>query len=379
MANQQPPGAPQQQQPQRPPTPWHLKFGSQSRSVLNNPSETTAHSGHAPRCPDLHPTYYAEDAAFFAGLHPLPKPAPYQLDMLFGAETAQLHGNAGLATWEAAVLNEHLVNDWPGGHRQLDPVIPRVLERAGEGVRVDEAGWCSVFERRRWYDFGVEIVDGTFITAPPAGSARGDVWSVDVPAVWDAVSVATELADRWLKEMAKGEWLNTLLWREKSEWVEAEPGWVDRGDPTQVSRHGKPWRLLPVKGAVYDAEKTLEQIGKLLDGKLVWTLVDDGHHLHDSVDKMDFYGRTVRHWNNGIEPKWTTPPEERERPFITIYLHLRPLRVLLNQHSTLAERCHARWSLAMTVCFWSVFTQDEYLLTWRVDVARAHGKWLRLE
>jgi hypothetical protein len=106
-----------------------------------------------------------------------------------------------------------------------------------------------------------------------------------------------------------------------------------------------------------------------LEGKLVWTLVDDGHHLHDGVDQADFYGRTVRHWNHGNEPQWNTRREKREKPFIAIYLHLRPLRVLLNQHSTLSERCLSRWSLATTVGFWFVFIKGEYLLTPRIDVA----------
>ncbi|KAK4096088.1 hypothetical protein N658DRAFT_436869, partial [Parathielavia hyrcaniae] len=179
MSNQPPSNTPSGNGP--PPSPWLRKFGGHSRTVLNNPMEPLSHSGLAPRIPDLHPTFYAEGNDYLANLAPFAKPSDYELDMLFATEDFQLGMNGGLTTWELAVLNERLVNGWPGGHHQSDPNRPRLLETNGLGAQVDESSWHPVFQKIRWYDFRVPIVDGKSTRHAVSGIAATDVWSVDVP------------------------------------------------------------------------------------------------------------------------------------------------------------------------------------------------------
>lgn len=334
-----------------PPSPWFQKYGGQARNVLNKPHGAFRHSGVAPFFPQLHPTYYAEENAAFSHMAPYPQPSDYELDMLFGTEEAQIGLNAGLATWETGILREYLVNGWPGGHRQTDQVMPHILEH-GFGVNVDERNWHPVFAKDRWYDLRLPIADGTFFPRAPPGINPSDVWSVDVQRVWEELRVSLELANRWLRHMAKGLWLNNMFNEQWVEWMEAEPLPFELDEPSLLGPNLKPWKIA-VKNKDYDSEKTLKDIAEQLAPKLMWTFVDDGHHPYDAADNMDFYGRTVRHWNDGQEPTEDTPVAERKLPFLTIYIHVQPLRVLLNPQSTLSERCHSRWSMAMTVgCPW---------------------------
>jgi hypothetical protein len=59
------------------------------------------------------------------------------------------------------------------------------------------------------------------------------------------------------------------------------------------------------------------------------------------------YGWTVATNDNGVRPKTTA--EAVDGRFVSIYLHVQPLRVLMNADSTLSERCRARFGMAITV------------------------------
>ncbi|KAK4044120.1 hypothetical protein C8A01DRAFT_31721 [Parachaetomium inaequale] len=345
MSRQAPSIASQLGEPQR--SPWFRKYGGESRNVLNNPNDPLAHSGLAPLFPPLHPTYYAEDSTAFNHLYPYPMPSDYELDMLFGTEQSQISRNGGLTTWEMGVLREHLVNSWPGGHRQLDPVMPHILED-GYRVMVDESAWHPVFAKSKWYDFRLPIIDGKITRGPLPGIKDSDVWSVDVPRLWHELSVSLELANRWLRHMANGPWLNHVVHETWVEWMEAEPTAADLDTPGKLGPSGKPWRI-PAQSRNYDSAKTLKAFAERLAPKLVWTFVDDGYHLSATADNGDLFGRTIRHWNDGEEPTESTPLADRQAPFLTIYIHVQYLRVLLDPKSTLAERCHATWSMAMTM------------------------------
>ena len=290
--------------------------------------------------------------------------------MLFSSEEAQLLMNAGLTTWEMTALAGEVVGGLPGGHRRVDGVLPYALDQVGGGgVRVDERRWSGVFGRGLWYDFGVGVLDGVMLKGPLNGVQAQDVWSVDCEGVWREVRVGLELADRWLKCMAGGAWLGNLVFEGREEWREAEPAYGDEDAiDNALGPNGKPWRV-PGRGKGYGEEKVLREVEKRLRGRLVWTFMDDGHHPNDAADETDQYGRTVRHWNDGKEPREGTPMAQREKTFLAIYIHVRLLRVLLNPTSTLAERCQARWSMAMTVGSGSLPGCNVYLLTWCLDVA----------
>jgi hypothetical protein len=183
---------------------------------------------------------------------------------------------------------------------------------------------------------------------PLPGINDSDVWSVDVPRLWHELSVSVELANRWLRHMATGPWLNHVVHEPWVEWMEAEPRADDLETIAKLGPNKKPWRI-PAQSRDYDSAKTLKVFAERLAPNLVWTFVDDGYHPSATADNGDLFGRTIRHWNDGEEPKEDTPLADRKEPFLTIYIHVQNLRVLLDPNSTLAERCHATWSIAMTV------------------------------
>ncbi|KAL2164868.1 hypothetical protein VTH06DRAFT_164 [Thermothelomyces fergusii] len=332
---------------QPPRSPWLRKYGGGEDNALNTVGDTIVHSGFAPFFPWLHPTYFAEESQLFERFPPCPLPSGHDLDMLFATEAFQMLYNGGLTTWEMSVLREHLPGERLGGHRQTDPITPYFLD-VGPGVRVDEENWNPVFARSKWYDFRRPIVDGTFIKGPLPGISASDVWSVDVPKLWAELRVSVELSNRWLLCMAGGSWLNQMVHEERVEWFEAEPPSADLDHAaSMLGPNGKPWKI-PARSTACDAEKTLKAIAKIAP-KLVWTFSDDGYHFHDSADNEDYYGVTIKQWNDGDEPDEHTPAEQRQPAFIMTCIHVAPLRVLLNPLSTLTERSHARWSLAMTM------------------------------
>lgn len=138
--------------------------------------------------------------------------------------------------------------------------------------------------------------------------------------------------------------------------MEAEPNSVDlKHAPTQLGPHDKPGRI-PAKNKQYDSKKTLQDIADKLTPRLIWTFVDDGYQPFSKADEGDYYGRTIHHWDGGVEP--TEENGGIGEPFFAIYIHVHPIRVLLGKNSTLSEKHHAKWSLAMTVscCYSSTFT-----------------------
>ncbi len=347
---------PYQHQYERPPSPYAFKFGTHARSIVNEPRSTQSqpyhlHSGFAPLHPDLPNTFYARAPHHFANTPPVPKPSAEDLDILFSTEETQVLYNSGLTTWEMTTLAGEVACGLPGGHRFEDPAVPYAFDvGGGGGVRVDERRWCGVIGKGLWYDFGVRVYDGQWLRGNIRGVEAQDVWSVDCEAVWRETRVALELADRWLKYMAHGPWLGNLVFERREEWMEAEPPSTDVDAYYNVlGPNKKPWRV-PGRGKGYDPETVLREIENRLRGRLVWTFMDDGHHPDDESDEGDLYGRTNRYWNDGKVPNQATPDAQREKTFLVIYTHVRFLRVLLNPQSTLAERCHTRWSMAMTVC-----------------------------
>ncbi|KAK3307400.1 uncharacterized protein B0T15DRAFT_177191 [Chaetomium strumarium] len=347
--------------PQRPPpSPWLQKFGRPHGTVIHSGQSNLRHSGLAPMFPQLDPTCHADSLPS----DPIPRPPDHELDELFTTERTQIDANLGLTTWEMGTLHEHLVNGWPGGHRSDDPPMPHILEQ-GYGVDVDEDLWHPVFAKGKWYDFRVPILDRKFLSGSLDGIAPDDVWSVDVPRVWKELRVPLELANRWLRHMAKGRWLNHVVHEDREEWMQATPrpsfvpppGYSPSpGEANQeqfepsLGPNGKPWRI-PARGKVtdYDSDVTLMEIANRLRSKHIWTFVDDGHHKKDGDDSDELYGRTIREYNRDEEPPQGTPHPERPRPVIVTYIHVSPLRVLLNPASTLSERCHSTWCLAMTI------------------------------
>ncbi|KAL2267211.1 hypothetical protein VTJ83DRAFT_4488 [Remersonia thermophila] len=266
--------------------------------------------------------------------------------MLFGSEKAQLLANGGLPTWEFAPLAEFLANDWPGGHRANDRVVTLEEEKASL-VRVDEDKWHPVWKRQKWYDFAVKIVDGEHIPKPVPGVGPEDVWSVDNRRLWEELRVCIELADRKLRLLAEHNFLYNIVHSVIEEWADAEltDQAADNPDYDLVSPSGKPYRL-PAKPKACSAEATLNIIADQVAPRLVWSFFDDDYFQDQTyIAESELFGFTRPVWHNGEGPGHT--PDAIT--FLITHLHVAPLRVLLRDDSTAAERCHARFSFASTM------------------------------
>lgn len=212
-----------------PRSPWAKKFGIPE---TNWPSLTeNGHSSLAPRLPYLDPRWYGTPlAGGFAT--PLPRPVREgALDELFVSERLQQSHLAGMRTWQAAALNARLAGGLDGGH-DADAAPPtmdmatalRVAtarqaaglanpQQQGEDkwnredaaellvqlrmLTVNEAGWCEVFARERWFDLHVKVKGKLPNTVGAIGD--DDIWSVDNPVIWNEMRPCLELADRLLK------------------------------------------------------------------------------------------------------------------------------------------------------------------------------------
>ena len=209
---------------------------------------------------------------------PLAQPSGDDIDKLFSSERLQFNLNAGLATWEISLLAENLVNGWPGGHRPNTDQVPLEILDNGYGVHIDEAKWHPVFWRGKWFDFHRPILDPQYFPNGSAGITLADIWSVDNPVVWKELSFSLELANRWLHQMAKGDWLNQMFNEPRLEWTEAQPTHTQLVEPEFLGPNQKPWKI-PGLATKYNGNITLYDIHRVLGPKLVWTFFDEDNGM----------------------------------------------------------------------------------------------------
>ncbi|KAI1324609.1 hypothetical protein F5Y16DRAFT_402177 [Xylariaceae sp. FL0255] len=228
---------PRDPRPGLPSSPWATRFTDPDHHYEEN---GTVHSGLAPIYPRVEdPKYYGD-----LRLEALDQPGSNkEMDRLFWHEETQNQLMGGLETWEAEVLNRHVSFKkdalLSAGH---DPADKGELEKAAfesytrDGLQVDEKSWLPFLQKSRWFDWS---------PAAPFNQNKilGKDWSVDEPAVWDAMKPSIELANRILEAMIRelhdGEdWNevchiydkprdneglgNTVLMSPKYEWVRAE-------------------------------------------------------------------------------------------------------------------------------------------------------------
>jgi hypothetical protein len=127
---------------------------------------------------------------------------PTEIDRLFFSDTMYRLVLEGIRPWQLGPLNHALrFSDRgyvPGGHERATasafPTDPpdhpgwvHHLIYSGELIKPDEATWFPFFRRDRWFDWSE--------TDPILNGAS---WSIDHPAIWDALSVSLELANRML-------------------------------------------------------------------------------------------------------------------------------------------------------------------------------------
>ncbi|KAK4188099.1 hypothetical protein QBC35DRAFT_211096 [Podospora australis] len=359
-------GVPPPHPPTRYGSPWFNRFGGRSDTVLNDIANIGfPESGFAPHAPEFRPKAGpppgapmriprftedfwkqnpdTEDVFGF----PLTQPPWGDLDLLMATEQQQIEWQAGLTTAEAVVTQQ--------------------IFNKGTLVLTKESTWASVFKRARWYDFNVPIVHDrhfprNFVpetiesaTQWKPGEAGNPTWRVLAPCI--------HLADLWLKQMAKGEWLRTLFFSHSERLhegvdIEAHPDWKD------VPGHGPQyWRREPdpdmekattVPAIATDiGEYIFKKLHRQYAPRIVWRLVDEDHYPvpPKSFGNVHFLGQTTEHcytWHEDSDGGEDSLLEgnDIDSYFCTIDIHVQNIRPLISVDTTDHEKAIAMFKTA---------------------------------
>ncbi|KAJ8132333.1 hypothetical protein O1611_g1289 [Lasiodiplodia mahajangana] len=187
-----------------PGSPWINRFPGLRKNNSSRPGfffewDGKQHSAVRPELPMVADSkYYLEqpDLSQYSGT-----PSDEELDRMFRTEDYQRSIFKGMTTWELTSLNRwvHFSPDLPpmsGGHMAKDATTDsqeaaaRIWKKYG--LQVDESKWFSFLQRPKWYDW---------VSTSPPSEVEGVTWSLNDPAIWEALSPALELADRYLKAL----------------------------------------------------------------------------------------------------------------------------------------------------------------------------------
>ncbi|KAK5631578.1 hypothetical protein RRF57_007292 [Xylaria bambusicola] len=327
--------------PPRPPSPWAKRFHYNTGGRFPLVDDNEFHSGLAPQLPILHPKYHADTPpqeswdAF--------NPTKQQLDHCFTFESFQSYYLKGILSWEVGSLMRYVwfsdkIGVISGGHRKDDygPVDPATAAGGGAAgstkedaalqifhanrIQVDESKWYRFLKKDRWYDLD-----------KPDPLLSGGNWSVDNPKVWEVLSISLELVDRMLKALVedKNETIEMMLfglmanWRQVFRTPEPIPNAyviLSRDLHRQVcTADKKKYALDHIPNTTKDWTSRFEALMKYQTFSFV-----DRH-----MDETSTWGLTM---NNGL-----------------IALDVNPLRNLMSNDITLAERCILHYVVVVTL------------------------------
>lgn len=121
-----------------------------------------------------------------------------EIDRCMMADVDQAYSFHGVQPWMFGPINRQVKfsdkGEVPGGHVRAYNSQAGVhhLVYETERITVDENTWLPCFRKDRWFDSNA--------VQPELGNR---VWSVDVPEVWEALSLAIELANRIMLALFK--------------------------------------------------------------------------------------------------------------------------------------------------------------------------------
>ncbi|KAK4228569.1 hypothetical protein QBC38DRAFT_361549, partial [Podospora fimiseda] len=324
--------------PARPTSPWFDKYGGRSDTLLDLPTASTnQHSGISPMLPYVSPEARLRNSTGLGA--PPPRPNDIDLDRVLSSERQQVEWNAGLATWEATVMNKYM---WEGIGDQ-DILTKAELDDWGF-IKVNENNWNPVFKRNKWFDLKSNIFtndkyfdDDTMRDICQKLDLReNDYWSVDHDGIWQELRVAIELANRWLGYMARGPWLNHIIDRMPDAW---DGALGDTYFETLSGLNIEPQRF-PEQNPLNQPHVVLNFIATLVGYRIAWRFTDDeNYEVKPEGGKAQHYdGRTT-----------VRSAGRRGNLCVAIDINVQPLRVLLNPKATFADRCMATFKLAATI------------------------------
>ncbi|KAI1827787.1 hypothetical protein F4861DRAFT_535618 [Xylaria intraflava] len=203
----------------RPLSPWAQRFGynRQGREPILDDFEI--HSNLAPIWPRMHPLYYSNPP------NDNSRPVTMRdIDTVFATEASQEQTLQGLRSWEVGPLMQHVRFSnqsglIPGGHQTagdgaFDNAANEKARRDAlkvfhaERIQVDESTWFKFLRKDRWLN-----------TVGLKYASRED-WSVDIPKIWEVLSIILELANRIFRALVaeKHTILETVLYGLFADW-----------------------------------------------------------------------------------------------------------------------------------------------------------------
>ncbi|KAI5917672.1 hypothetical protein F4810DRAFT_716208 [Camillea tinctor] len=339
-----------------PQSPWAERFGNSGNEFFSIPyghADRKTHSGLAPEFPRLPVPEYAS-SPFVKDGPPMAEPNLEETDrLLLGMQSQRNH--LGIHSNYLGVLNDELHDGIPGGHNYDIMRMDRYKEWENFRallVKVDESTWLSNFRKAK-------------ASAPPAPCPpprrismsllctirivgtnpikklreNEDIktlgWSVDIDAIWEALSPIIELVNRIFLQLIKekSRWLATVLFAESEAYLDTYP------EAYVPGRHADDIRRI-----IFDDEakancdpetlrREIELRGKIVKFGIWDELVHPDPH-------SDYALTCKRNINPGNDP------EEWE---IWIHYGAAFLRPLLEENTTLAERCHIMFCCAINL------------------------------
>ncbi|KAI1425126.1 hypothetical protein F5Y12DRAFT_784898 [Xylaria sp. FL1777] len=331
--------------PTRPLSPWAQRFRYNTGGRYPLIEDQEIHSGLAPELPKLHPIYYADSPS----QENLTK-TNLETDTLYLSEAFQSEYLKGFESWQAGPLMRYV---WfsdrfgllPGGHQKADygPVdisenetpkyvaggvmgerkedaVLRVFNE--ERIQVDEDNWLDFLKKDRWYDY-----------VKPEPLLYGSNWSVDNPKVWDVLKISVDLVDRMMKSLIadKHEMIETILYGLMADWedVSNDPKPFPRANVLLTRQLHRAICVAAQKPCALDYVDTLTsaewttRLETLMKGQ-VFTFIERFDESNST------WGVTI-HNLRGL-----------------IALDVNPLKSLMSNEITIAERCLLHLNLTAT-------------------------------
>lgn len=350
-------------------SPWALHFGAGEGPFFRTEHpDGRSHSGLAPELPRMEPHDYNGPSPPLTGS--LPEPSPEEMDRLFVEERVQKETFGGLKSFEVMALNQRLYGGFPGRFENTADGWDTWEIYLRSVITVDESKWFRFLKKPRWFDLRHDIKTKLRNPIPPVKEqAEEAIWSVDYKPVWDALRVALELVDRIFK----------LLIQEEDEWYELISLLPhDYVFPTHsgliyvmLANHSRLLALLSSNIAPWDYDS---QPARFKDDRTRFHLhpADGGWEAHKfkcppprsphasypdtATEALEAYlegmALTFMDEDSYNSPAWgITSPNfvGNDTPLMIVVLHAAFIRPLLEEETTVAERCAAIFGLATTV------------------------------
>ncbi|KAI0456891.1 hypothetical protein F5B21DRAFT_466028 [Xylaria acuta] len=223
----------------------------------------------------------------------------------------------------------------PGGHvysMSGEAHIHRLVYDT-ERIQVDEDSWFPFFKKNRWYS----------TQANEPSILSGNFWSVDDPKVWGELRIALELANRILNALIKDKhiFLQTVLFGKLAYWERARQQFFPEQPPAPA-----PNTTVLLSYPFYKRRFTQRYPNLPCNMDAVLNLTEEQYRdkIYLLASQQDWALVSYKHETRGREAGRTYTSEGN-----MIFLNVHPIRALIKNEITLAERLMLVYYIANTV------------------------------